>query len=167
MSSPVVLKNLKSLQRGQPLMHHYRSSSFNKSNTPRRKTVSKFGEVCGGTTAEVAAVCCCFPCGMANLVVLAIYKVPAGLCRKALRQKRLRKLQKKRMLEPKNHGAHFQVNDPDSLILDDYFQNGDCSEETEKAVLELENEMWQKFYGTGFFRIPSQNEEEAHMLEPL
>ncbi|KAG2272253.1 hypothetical protein Bca52824_066808 [Brassica carinata] len=34
-------------------------------------------EFCGGTTASCAAVCCCCPCGLVNLLVLAIYKVPA------------------------------------------------------------------------------------------
>ncbi|GMJ09495.1 hypothetical protein HRI_004618700 [Hibiscus trionum] len=171
MSSPTVLKNPNSLQQRQLLAHHNRSSSgeisVDSSTTPRRKTNGKFGEVCGGTTADVAAVCCCCPCGVANLVILAVYKVPAGLCRKAIRQKRLRKLQKKGVFDPKNHGAHFRVNDPDSLCPDEYFQDADCSEETVKAVMELENEMWQKFYGTGFWRSPSENEGDTHRFEPL
>ncbi|KAK8563279.1 hypothetical protein V6N13_007771 [Hibiscus sabdariffa] len=166
MSSPTVIKNPNALQQGQLLEHHNRSSSIesdinsSSNTTPRRKSNDKFGEVCGGTTADVAAVCCCCPCGLANLVVLAIYKVPAGLYRKALRQKRLRKLQKKGMLQSKNHGAHFRVNDPEaeSHCLDDYFQDVESSEETEKAAVKLENEMWQKFYGTGFWRSPSQME---------
>ncbi|GMI63318.1 hypothetical protein HRI_000001100 [Hibiscus trionum] len=158
MSSPTALNNPNTLQRRQLLQHHNHSSSVESdgSITPRTKTNAKFGEACGGTTADVAAVCCCCPCGLANLVVLAIYKVPAGLYRKAQRQKRQRKLQKKGMLQQKNNDAHFRVNDPDSLCLDDNYPDVGSSEETEKAAVELENEMWQKFYGTGFWRSPSQ-----------
>ncbi|GMJ13381.1 hypothetical protein HRI_005007300 [Hibiscus trionum] len=58
---------------------------------------AKFGEFCGGATA----VCCCFPCGIANLLVLVIYKVPAGLCRRAFRLKRRRKSQKKGLFQPR------------------------------------------------------------------
>nr|GFA73841.1 2S globulin, glycoside hydrolase, catalytic domain-containing protein [Tanacetum cinerariifolium] len=56
---------------------------------------SRFAEVAGGTTAECAAVCCCFPIGLVNLLVLAAYGVPAGLYRKALKRKRRRKMLKK------------------------------------------------------------------------
>ncbi|KAL4353881.1 hypothetical protein GQ457_06G011120 [Hibiscus cannabinus] len=167
MSSPTVNKNPNALQL---LMQHSRSSSIesdinSSSSTPPRKSNEKFGEVCGGTTADVAAVCCCCPCGLANLVVLAIYKVPAGLYRKALRQKRLRKLQKKGMLQSKNQGAHIRVNDQESHCMDDYFQDVESSEETEKAAVELENEMWQKFYGTGFWRSPSQMDVKTPSLK--
>ncbi|KAL3535999.1 hypothetical protein ACH5RR_004460, partial [Cinchona calisaya] len=51
----------------------------------------RVAEVLGGTAAECAAICCCCPCGLVNLLVLAVYKVPAGLCRKALRKKRQRR----------------------------------------------------------------------------
>ncbi|TYI87049.1 hypothetical protein E1A91_D04G108900v1 [Gossypium mustelinum] len=166
MSSPMILKNPNSLQRRQPLLHS-RSNSVDSCITPRGNTNLRFGEVCGGTTADVAAVCCCCPCGLANLVVLAIYKVPAGLYRRALRQKWLRKLHKKGLLQPKNHGAHFRCNDPELLCLEDYFQDAGVSEETEKAAVELENEMWQRFYGTGFWRSPSQKEGETPRFHPL
>ncbi|PWA83441.1 2S globulin, Glycoside hydrolase, catalytic domain-containing protein [Artemisia annua] len=56
---------------------------------------NRFAEVAGGTTAECAAVCCCFPIGLVNLLVLAVYGVPAGLYRKALKKKRRRKMLKK------------------------------------------------------------------------
>ncbi|KAE8661229.1 hypothetical protein F3Y22_tig00116937pilonHSYRG00248 [Hibiscus syriacus] len=125
---------MSSPRRRQLLAQHNRSSSNDSSVTPRRKTNGKFGELCGGTTADVTAVCCCFPCGVANLVVLAVYKVPAGLCRKATEETSAEAAQK-RDAEP--------------------------SEETDKAAVELENEMWDKFYGTGFWRSPSQHEGET------
>ncbi|XP_066366046.1 uncharacterized protein [Miscanthus floridulus] len=42
-------------------------------------------EVAGRATAECAAVCCCFPFAVVELVVLAAVGVPAALCRRALR----------------------------------------------------------------------------------
>ncbi|KAD7479760.1 hypothetical protein E3N88_02896 [Mikania micrantha] len=49
----------------------------------------------GGTTAECAAVVCCFPCTVFHVILMAVYKVPAGLYRKAVRKKRHRRLLKK------------------------------------------------------------------------
>ncbi|KAE8717067.1 Detected protein of unknown function [Hibiscus syriacus] len=158
LSSPAMVLKSNAIQQKQPLADHSRSSSVDSSNRPQGKTNAQFGEVCGGTTADVAAVCCCCPCGLANLIVLAICKVPAGLFRKAQRQKRLKKQQKKGVHQPKNHGgANFRADDPESLSVDDCFQDveSSCSEETKKAAVELENEMWHKFFGTGFWRSPS------------
>ncbi|KAE8009642.1 hypothetical protein FH972_006068 [Carpinus fangiana] len=52
----------------------------------------QFAEVADGTTAECAAVCCCCPCGLVNLLYLAIYKVPSTLCWRALRRNSRKKL---------------------------------------------------------------------------
>ncbi|XVF76043.1 hypothetical protein PTKIN_Ptkin13bG0235200 [Pterospermum kingtungense] len=133
---------------------------------------ARIGECCGGTTAACAAICCCCPCGIANLLVLAIYKVPAGLCRRALRQKRLRRLQKKGLLQPRDRRGHCGCDDSELQIhpvvrLEDFFLDVEVSEEAEKAVVELEKEMWQRFYGTGFWRSPSQREGESPRLKQL
>ncbi|KAJ7948119.1 Pollen preferential protein [Quillaja saponaria] len=56
----------------------------------------RVGEMAGGTAAECAAICCCCPCTVMNLLVLAVYKVPAGLCRKAIRRKKRQRIAKKR-----------------------------------------------------------------------
>ncbi|KAK3020144.1 hypothetical protein RJ639_003252 [Escallonia herrerae] len=48
----------------------------------------RIGEVAGGTAAECAAVCFCCPCAVVNLLVLAVYRVPVGLCRKAWRRRK-------------------------------------------------------------------------------
>nr|XP_033516529.1 uncharacterized protein LOC104113585 [Nicotiana tomentosiformis] len=45
---------------------------------------ARFAEVAGGTTAEYAAVCCCCPCRLVNLLVLTGYNLLAVLCRKYL-----------------------------------------------------------------------------------
>ncbi|XVE61356.1 hypothetical protein DITRI_Ditri06bG0032900 [Diplodiscus trichospermus] len=177
MSRQIILRTPTSVQRRQPLLQS-RSSSYSSSNDCGSSTRSssrnsaQFGEVCGGTTAECAAVFCCCPCGIANLLVLAIYKVPAGLCRRALRQKRLRKLQKKRLLQQRNHRGDCEYDDTEFQIhpvvrLEDFFQDKQVSEEDEKAVMELEKEMWQRFYGTGFWRSPSQREGESPRIKQL
>ena len=49
----------------------------------------------GGTAAECAAICCRCPCSLVNLVILALYKVPACLCKKAWKRHRLLKMKKK------------------------------------------------------------------------
>lgn len=179
MSRQLILRNPTSLHRREPLLHSRSSSSFSVdggSNDTRSSSSSrnsaKFGEVCGGTTAECAAICCCCPCGIANLLVLAIYKVPAGLCRRALRQKRLRKLQKKGLLQ-QNHRGHcgcdidsdFQIHPV--VCLEDYLPDRETSEEADKAVVELEKQMWERFYGTGFWRSPSQREGESPRIKQL
>ncbi|GFP94933.1 hypothetical protein PHJA_001637700 [Phtheirospermum japonicum] len=118
------------------------------------------GEVAGGTMAECAAVCCCCPCGLANLLVLVVYKVPAGLCRKALRKKRRQKLMKEGLLPPRrikcscDEELHVHpVTSPLSFVtaLETASDN--------KEILELEKEMWGQFYSAGFWRSPSQRSE--------
>ncbi|XVE75833.1 hypothetical protein DITRI_Ditri12bG0123200 [Diplodiscus trichospermus] len=180
MSRQIVLRNPSSLYRRQPLLHSRSSSCSHPSNVDdggsstrsSSRNSAKFGEFCGGATAECAAICCCCPCGLANLLVLAIYKVPAGLCRRALRQKRLRKLQKKGLLQPRNHRGHCACDDSELQIhpvvcLEDFFLDVEVSEEAEKAAVELEEEMWQRFYGTGFWRSPSQREGESPRIKQL
>ena len=49
------------------------------------------GEVAGGTTAE-----CAGGTTLMNLLILAVYKVPKGLCKKVIRKKKRKKLLKHR-----------------------------------------------------------------------
>ncbi|KAG6433864.1 hypothetical protein SASPL_105483 [Salvia splendens] len=121
-------------------------------------------EMAGGATADCAAVVCCCPCGVLNLAVMAVYKVPAGLCRKALRKQRQRRLLKKGILQPRGGGDD-----------DDYFSQlqsnvssessvstaSDSSPYDNAEVIELEKEMLNKFYGAGFWRTPSQKSEAS------
>jgi hypothetical protein len=122
-----------------------------------------FGEVAGGTTAECAAVCCCCPCGIVDLVVLTVYKVPAGLCRKALRRRRRRRLVKKGLLPANgNHRTRCQCGCDDTEIQIHPVTGLDADKlvmmslELDEDVIELEKEMWDRFYGAGFWRSPSQ-----------
>ncbi|XP_035544156.1 uncharacterized protein LOC109011893 [Juglans regia] len=125
---------------------------------------SRLAEVAGGTTAECAAVCCCCPCGLVNLLYLAIYKVPAGLCRRALKRKRTRQLVKKGLLPPRRHRYSCGYDETGIQIHQVVAVDGLSPEikskqmEEEKEVMKLEKEMWERFYGTGFWRSPSQRE---------
>lgn len=157
MTRQVVLRQLGStVDRRQPLLQNSDYSS----RGGLRKV--RLAEVAGGTAAECAAVCCCCPCGLVNLLVLAVYKVPAGLCRKALRRKRRRRLMKKGLPPPRKCGCDEKepqihpVSSPISIVnsLESGLDN--------KQVLELEKEMWEKFYITGFWRSSSQRSETSH-----
>lgn len=123
---------------------------------------ASFGEICGGATAECAAICCCAPFGIANFLVLAMYKIPAGLCRRAIRQRQRRKLVKKGLIQTWDHrGCEGLQIHP----VEEIFPVVNGSEETEKAVNELEKEMWQRFYGAGFWRSPSQREGDSPRIK--
>ncbi|KAF5204768.1 Pollen preferential protein [Thalictrum thalictroides] len=121
---------------------------------------SRFAEVVGGTTAECAAVCCCCPCGIVNLLVLAVYKLPAGLCRKALKKKRRKRLMDAGLFPRKKtctcgcQETEFQIH-PVSV---DMIEVENAKKLNDKEVMELEKEMWDKFYATGFWRSPSQRD---------
>ncbi|XP_010464901.1 PREDICTED: uncharacterized protein LOC104745388 [Camelina sativa] len=142
-------------------------------------------EFCGGTTASCAAVWCCCPCGLVNLLVLAIYKVPKGICRRAIRNRRRKQLVKNGILPPLPtderrvfQNSEFAIHPLDSEDVsedddDDNFLDlkyigkpisaGFTTEEEEtdeddEAVVALEKEMWNRFYGAGFWRSPSQRE---------
>ncbi|KAK1421094.1 hypothetical protein QVD17_23190 [Tagetes erecta] len=123
----------------------------------------RIAEVAGGTTAECAAVICCFPCTVVNILVLAVFKVPAGLCRKALKKNRRRRLLKKRLLvqsagdgdDVNGIGQRISIEGTEfSLRPAEWFTVKSIAGDDE--FIELENEMWEKFYGTGFWRSLSQ-----------
>lgn len=138
---------------------------------------NRFAEVAGGTTAECAAVCCCCPFAFMNLLVLAVYGVPAGLFRKAMRKRRRRRLLKKGLLFQGGDVADGDLSSHDRSSYDGgellihHAIRYDVAEllidspaerfmmkpmEFDSDVIELENEMWDKFYGTGFWRSISQ-----------
>lgn len=112
----------------------------------------RVAEVAGGATAECAAVACCCPCGLVELLVLAAYKVPAGLCKKALRKQRRRHrsaglMQATRWWTCDVEGFQLRpVTDPETVADD-------------SEVIQLEKEMWDRFYNTGFWRSASQRSD--------
>ncbi|TKY66997.1 hypothetical protein E2542_SST09888 [Spatholobus suberectus] len=123
--------------RGQPSRRH------------KRRGV---GEVAGGAAADCAAVCCCCPCAVLNLVVLAVYRVPAGLVKKAAHKRRRRRL-------PKNDVVLLQRQRSSSVDASDIavgptrleeFLKKEPEEEKEKIEDEgLEKEMWARFAEPG------------------
>ncbi|KAL9230927.1 hypothetical protein vseg_006215 [Gypsophila vaccaria] len=166
--SQIILRPVRpSLYRRQ----HYLDSSSSFSR-------GRIGEVAGGTAAECAAVFCCCPCTLVNLVVLAVYKLPAGICRKALRKRRRRRLMKKGILPlPSSSSASSSSSRHGSCQCgwdsDEYHMDlASVPEGQEVAVvvvgdkdmdndlMELEKEMWNKFYNTGFWRSTSQREQQ-------
>lgn len=141
-------------KRREPLLMTRQECSTSREGSRKRVV----GEVVGGTAAECAAICCCCPCGLVNLLVLAVYKVPAGLCRKVLRRKRTQKATRQGFLQPRRCGCHdydlVQVRP-----LSDLLSTVNAVEAEDKDVVELEKEMWDKFYSAGFWRSPSQKNE--------
>ncbi|KAI3683719.1 hypothetical protein L1987_84233 [Smallanthus sonchifolius] len=153
------------VDRPQPLLEVHHSSK------------NRFAEFAGGTTAECAVVCCCIPLSLVNLFVLAVYGVPAELFRKALKKRRRRRLLKKGLLiEGGDADGDLSSHDRSSCDGAEWLIHPtiryDATEvligspaagrfvmkpmEVDSDVIELENEMWDKFYGTGFWRSASQ-----------
>ncbi|CAN0923367.1 hypothetical protein LINGRAHAP2_LOCUS33538 [Linum grandiflorum] len=128
----------------------------------------RIGEVAGGAAAECAAVCCCCPCTLVNIVLMALYKVPACLCRKAKkRQQRLRRRKQQQsqhgLLVPTKGKAAAGEMDGSREELErevrEVVERGKEEGTTaEKEAVDLEKEMWSRFYGTGFWRSPSQRD---------
>lgn len=137
------------------------SLSSNSSNTtldtPRtaaRETKGRWrcGEVVGSGTAECAAICCCCPCGLMEFLVLGLYKVPAGLCRKAWRKRKRQRIVKKRKKQGEIEAE---------VEVDRGTVNGEVcySDEAAEEVVDWEKEMMERFPGTGgFWRSASKSQ---------
>lgn len=152
MKKQIVLRDPEAASfRRQPLLN--RSDFSTRSDTSFRMRVA---EVAGGTAAECTVVACCCPCALVDILVLVVYKVPAGLCRRAIRRKRHQRLLNNGLLPTRKCGICdmdkelFQVSNPLAMV------NGELDN---KEVIQLEKEMWDKFYGTGFWRSSSQRSE--------
>ncbi|KAL6340568.1 hypothetical protein AAG906_010476 [Vitis piasezkii] len=102
------------------------------------------------TAAECAAICCCCPCGVMNLLILAVYKLPAGLCRKMWRRRNLRRKKRNALLQQRPSAG------PPTCSCDE--GNVQMIERGGKNGVDLDDEMWARFYGAGFWRSSSQRE---------
>ncbi|KAI4378628.1 hypothetical protein MLD38_016082 [Melastoma candidum] len=131
-------------------------------------------EAAGRATADCAAVWCCCPCGIANVILFAVYRIPAGICRRAIRSRRQRR--KGRGMLGKGGGCQCDMCEGFSVVgtggdgggivmLGDLLKmksgygddgagvaEGDGNEE----VRLLDEEMLKKFNETGFWRSPSR-----------
>lgn len=113
---------------------------------------ARFAEVAGGTAAECAAVCCCCPCGLINLVVLAVIRLPASLCRKSIEKQRRKKKVSILQEQPKRneddaYGIGLAETSPETW-----------PDKPPSVVVSEMEETWTKVYGTGFWRSPSEME---------
>ncbi|KAG0464858.1 hypothetical protein HPP92_019022 [Vanilla planifolia] len=138
------------------------------------KSRARFAEIAGATTAECVAICCCCPCGLFNLVILAALRLPASLCRRAFRRRLLLRRAKKRTAllgsgsgsgsggSSNTEWSATEVDDVADLsgmrflmfVGDSWPMRSPAAE-----VLELEEEVWSKFYSSGgFWRSLSQRE---------
>ncbi|CAA0822551.1 Unknown protein [Striga hermonthica] len=148
MTRPVVLQPPASVDRRQPLL-----GASGRGRKPR------LGEVAGGTAAECAAVCCCCPCALLKLLVLGLYKLPAGICRRARRRKRRRRMLEAGLLPPRGCGGGGGGGGVDFPAMD---AGEDVGTEGREAADELDREMMERFYSGGFWRSSSRrNEVEA------
>ena len=127
---------------------------------PARKG-KKLGEVVGGTAAECAAVCCCCPCSVMELLVLSLFKVPTGLCKKAWKMRKRQRLMKKNpgLLGPAKGGTTREELEAElDRMVGKGVRGEDDQDDGCTGAVEMENEMWDRFYGTGFWRSSSQRE---------
>ncbi|KAJ6798986.1 uncharacterized protein M6B38_358365 [Iris pallida] len=134
---------------------------------PREPTPVNFAECAGGTAAECAAVCCCCPCGIAALLMCALVKLPAGLCRRALLRGRRRRIAaataKKRSPAMLACGGVCDVEERFGIRKEKDGERWVIPAAAALAMspefVAIEKEMWARFYGTGFWRSPSQRED--------
>uniref|UniRef100_A0A1J3JK83 Uncharacterized protein n=1 Tax=Noccaea caerulescens TaxID=107243 RepID=A0A1J3JK83_NOCCA len=160
MTRHVVLKS-PLLESEESTMRHSPPTTMSK-HAERRKV----GEVAGGAAAECAAVWCCCPCAVVNLVVLAVYKVPAAVCKKAWRRSKRRRFTRKRhgllasaAAEGSQSTVHARLKEED-LTAEIGFQENGANGELNDVVM-LEKEMLERFYGAGFWRSPSQRDTSS------
>ncbi|KAK1389748.1 Pollen preferential protein [Heracleum sosnowskyi] len=146
--SPEMILRSPPVDRRQPLLA--------RTSKPSRKTSKCLAEAAGVTTAGCAAVCC-LPVGVVAILFLAVYKVPAKLCRRAIRTKKRRRLLKKGTLSS-SHGCECGFDEVHTMSCSAGQIVDGTSLEMDKDVMELEKEMWDRFYGTGFWRSLSQRE---------
>ncbi|KAL1557541.1 hypothetical protein AAHA92_08103 [Salvia divinorum] len=130
----------------QPLLT--RAASPRQCGDAKGRRGSRMGETAG----ECAAVCCCCPCAMVHLLILAVFRLPRGLWRKKKRKMLLRK--KKR----RNSSEEAAARRGSSAL------GGDEAEEDRGAENDVvdwdDNEVWDRFYGAGFWRSASQGHDE-------
>ncbi|XP_018719264.2 uncharacterized protein LOC108955637 [Eucalyptus grandis] len=124
---------------------------------------ARVAEAAGRTAADCAAVWCCCPCAVLNLLALAVYRVPAGLCRRVRRRRQrsaaARRKRKGVLLAQRPSsfavGGAAAAEDEDEDGADAAGAGGDGDGE---AADDLEKEMWDRFRGAGFWRSPSMRD---------
>ncbi|XP_052173296.1 uncharacterized protein LOC127788741 [Diospyros lotus] len=128
---------------------------------PSRPGRRRFGELAVGTAADCTAVCCCGPCVVAKLLVMALYDLPCRVCRKARR--RMTNRRKKNQMKKIGIGKRQPSISGGSLTFDESNKGGFGAMiidrgGSEAAAADFEAEMWQLFRGGGFWRSLSQRD---------
>ncbi|KAB2065682.1 hypothetical protein ERO13_A09G100800v2 [Gossypium hirsutum] len=135
-----------------PPVRHKRPCSPDDLKTERKGR--NYGGMVGGSAAECTAVCCCFPLTIMELLVLGLYKVPTGLCKKACRRKKGKS---------KSHGFHPTSSSEDQdTELHQMVGNAD---DGSRVTVDSEDKKSDRFFGTGFWRDPSEKETHDVMCE--
>ncbi|KAL8095007.1 uncharacterized protein LOC141688932 [Apium graveolens] len=149
MSRDLILRS-PPLDRRQPLL--------STTSIPSHRNTSRcLAETAGMTTAGCAAVCC-LPVGVVAILFLAVYKVPAKLCRRAIRMKKRRRLRSMSSPELNRNRCECGFEEVHMMSCGGGQVVCGTSLEMDNDVMELEKEMWDRFYGTGFWRSLSQRE---------
>ncbi|KAK9727092.1 hypothetical protein RND81_05G257200 [Saponaria officinalis] len=141
--------------------------------TPARsskKPSPNVGEVAGGTAANIFVVCCCCPCGLAECLIMSIYKLPVNIVRRMWR-KRCRKVtakmsSKKKLIEQASvGGSSGGGGGGENRCVGYYDEKVDVEMEefenmkkvsVDGLEMELDRRMWDQFDNTGFWRTCSQ-----------
>lgn len=123
-----------------------------------RMKSNRIGEVAGGTAGKCAAVCCCCPFALMNMLVLVVYKVPAGVCRKMWRKRKLRQRKKDALLQRTSPDPSLSVGEESDveMIEKKGGGGGGTGTGTGTDAVDIESEMWARFDGAGFWRSSSQ-----------
>ncbi|KAL1098151.1 hypothetical protein V6Z11_D05G081000 [Gossypium hirsutum] len=156
------------LTKAPPVKRRTAALSISKDSKMAKKG-KKCGEVMGVTAAECTAVCCCCPCSIIELLVLAFYKIPARLCKKVLRWKKRHLMKKKKkknqqdLLGPtkcRPTGKELEAELDHMMGKGEPCDSGvDNHDDSCARAVDFEQKMWDRFRGAGFWRSPSQREE--------
>ncbi|XP_073144622.1 uncharacterized protein [Henckelia pumila] len=120
---------------------------------------SRMGEAAGGCMA----ICCCCPCAMIHFFILGAYRLPAALWR---RKKRRRLLKKSRKILSDEEGFDHRKGTNSRIPVNMFGFYGDegrwssdgedCSSSSRNDAVDWDNEVWDQFRGSGFWRSHSQ-----------
>ncbi|XP_074577890.1 uncharacterized protein LOC141834455 [Curcuma longa] len=122
--------------------------------TKRRNSRLRCGEVAGNAAADCAAVCCCGPAVLLDILLTASVRVPAALCRMVRKARAKRKDRARKRSARSGEG----VSEGAAAIAPEEAMETTPADE----ITEVEKEMWPLFHNVGFGRSPSQVDDDRH-----
>lgn len=149
------------VHRRQPLLRTETTISVKKMMNHCETLHKRKGEVAGRTAADCATVCCCVPCTVVHFLILAVYKVPAGLCRKMLWKNKQQRLLNKNenkccQISAAGDGKESENVNVNVVVIGGPVGGGDGN----PVSAESEMDMWGRYYEGGFWRNSSQKKED-------